>query len=64
MLGPVWHCDLDGLERAGYFVFPLFYYVNAICNTIEPQWLEHLWDHGNLFYGEFEPLRDYHSARL
>ena len=27
--------------------------------TVEPQWLEHLWDHGNLF----EPVRFNHGAR-
>ena len=21
----------------------------SISNTVEPQWFEHLWDHGNLF---------------
>ena len=24
------------------------FYILNIC-TVEPQWLEHLWDHGNLF---------------
>ena len=34
-------------------------YADDIELTVELQWLEHLWDHGN----SFEPLRVNHGAR-
>ena len=26
-----------------------YMYIHRNVNTVEPQWLEHIWDHGNLF---------------
>ena len=30
------------------FIYFSLRMIQAILNTVKPQWLEHLWDHGNL----------------